>query len=326
MQILNNRHPFMDVLAVWFSYSFSNLKEARLPLQEFSQILEEEGFGKYAPRLRTAAERFRSAVAPIEGTYQGSQGYLWKVANATVTEASEDFLEVVVLAAEISREDKDTTPANKVARIVFDKKTASLQIVTKDNNMWYNTETFHECPEFLKPALDGLEESVRKQFGIASESQIRGVFDRVVHECAIPTRTRANWTFPENKRSLPEALSRVAERMNEYLGKDHVSTDLKELVDTAKNREGLPEDAVAYAKASFGSIFRELVKEAEEADSSVNPEVEFQKVLDKFQTQTDSLLEMFETHERTIGSKLEEIETLKEEAKKKLMSFGLQVA
>lgn len=321
-----------DIIAVLFSYSFFNVEEIQIPLKEFVRILNKEGFSRFAPRLRTETERFKSAIVPLEGTYKpwvtGGNSY-WNVSNAEVTEASNSTLEVVILAAEINRKNQTTTKGEKVARVLYDKQAKNLTIVTQGRQLPWGLQDLADdllpCPAFLEAKLGRLEDSIRQQNGMTSASQIRGAFDRIVHTLAIPTRTRGNWTFPIDSKDTALALERVADAVNAYIGSNNIRIGMLEIADTTINRKNMPEDAVEYAQNSFNSIFKELLKEAEEADCSTDPEKAFKKVLEKFQDQTDSLMDMFKLHEKTIGEKLEEIQQLKTDAENRLKVFGLKV-
>jgi len=232
-------------VSIRLSYS---LKDARIEYERFKALLEAEGFDAHIPRRRTPGEVFSAVANRLAGTYQ-KDDFRYKVIVAE-THDSEKLAEKVVLAAKLDRRNRKITDGDKVARLLFSKETQSITAILQGKSWGFDglERDLKPCPGFLREAIEKLSEGVEKEKNLASPSQVRGAFLRIVSSVGIPVDgILATWNLPVAKAGVAESLRRIAKEINQEAGQRIMRFDAIKIYEGSNLIQDIRADALVFA-------------------------------------------------------------------------------
>lgn len=297
-------------VTVRLSYS---LKDTRIEYERFKDLLEGEGFDTYVPRRRTPGEVFSAVANRLAGTHR-LDGFRYKVIVAE-TYDSEKLIEKVVLAAKLDRRNRKITDGDKVARLLFNKDTRSITSVFAETTPTWGYEELERdlkpCPRFLREAIERLTEEMDVEQALASSSQVRGAFLRIVSSVGIPVDgILATWNLPVTQAKVAESLRRIAKEINQEAGQRVMRFDAIEIYDGSDLIQDIRADALVFAAKEFRRL---LVHEQEKIEIDPDPDQAHRVAMARFSKEAEKLMTMISQHRESLGEEVEKIDGLRKE-------------
>jgi len=313
-----------DYIAVRLSFALKNFS---YPYEEFCDLLRSQGFDDFIPRKRSICEVFETVTGRLAGDYKvGDDKY--KVIVIDASENNSNVIERVILAAAVNRRRQKVTDGDKVARLFFNRTTLEYEFVLSDTpTSWGMEETKEDlkpCPEFLKNLLKNIPTEMAVEEKLASPSQVRGVFNKIVASVGIPVEDiKSSWTIPREKEDVGKGVKEIAKTINKTLGEKAVRVDLLPIVDDSELKQEMAEDAIVFATQEFEAL---LLREQERIEESADPDETKKKAMERFQKEAARIMTLIEQHRATLGNALVKIEEARARFERNLEIFEVKIA
>lgn len=317
-----------DYIAIRVSYA---LKNFTLNYEVFTKMLRTHGFESFIPQKRPMSKIFETVTKRLEGNFKTAEAK-YKSVLIDVSESKSPIIERVLLAATVANQRQKVSDGDKVARLFYNRETGEYKALFHDSTEWGMTDAISDlkpCPVFLRDAINNIPYDMGEEAKLASSSQIRGVFSKIISSSGIPVEEiKSTWTIPKAEEETAKDMKALSKEINEIAGEKVIRVDFLPIVDSADIREDLKEDAVAYATREFQDLatkFEELVlKEQAIIDDSEDPESARAKAMIKWNSEAEKILGVISAHEETLGEAIKDILELKNSFKKNLETFEIK--